>query len=154
MHDFEGEYSISVDNKGRFSLPALLRKQFPPGMSMEFVVKKGIDNCLDIIPRAAWNARKEKLKSLNSNLAEVRKLKQLMNFGFTSVELDDQNRIVLSKETLALAGISSDAVLSAHDDVIELWDAKAHHEHMTRIMEEYSRLSDKFLGDANNEPTL
>ena len=47
---FIGEYSHSLDAKGRLIVPAKFRE----GLGEHFIVTKGIDRCLYIYPRTEW----------------------------------------------------------------------------------------------------
>ena len=49
---FIGEYSHSLDAKGRLIVPAKFRE----GLGEHFIVTKGIDRCLYIYPRTEWEA--------------------------------------------------------------------------------------------------
>ena len=57
---FMGEYSHSIDAKGRLIIPSKFREQ----LGEEFVLTKGLDGCLSIYPMDEWTAFEEKLKAL------------------------------------------------------------------------------------------
>ncbi len=57
---FMGEYSHSIDTKGRLIIPAKFREL----LGEEFVLTKGLDGCLSIYPMDEWKAFEEKLKAL------------------------------------------------------------------------------------------
>ena len=45
-----GEYEHTIDDKSRLTLPAKFRESFAEGV----VVTRGMDGCLYVYPRAAW----------------------------------------------------------------------------------------------------
>ena len=57
---FMGEYSHSIDAKGRLIIPSRFREE----LGEEFVLTKGLDGCLSIYPRKEWEAFEQKLSQL------------------------------------------------------------------------------------------
>ena len=57
---FMGEYSHSIDAKGRLIIPSKFRE----GLGEEFVVTKGLDGCLSIYPMEEWKIFEKKLEAL------------------------------------------------------------------------------------------
>ena len=57
---FKGEYSHTIDGKGRLIVPSKFREQ----LGDEFVVTKGLDGCLFVYGNAEWAAFEEKLRAL------------------------------------------------------------------------------------------
>ena len=60
MNMFMGEYTHSVDAKGRLIIPAKFRET----LGDEFVVTKGLDHCLFAYTLKDWEVLAEKLKTL------------------------------------------------------------------------------------------
>ena len=54
---FLGEYTHSVDVKGRVAIPV----KFRPELAQGAVVTRGLDGCLFIYPQAEWQVLAEKL---------------------------------------------------------------------------------------------
>ena len=65
---FMGEYSHTIDTKGRLIIPAKIREQ----LGDICIVTKGLDNSLSIYTEEAWTKIAEKLQSLPSNKSNVR----------------------------------------------------------------------------------
>ena len=55
---FIGEYSHSLDAKGRLIVPAKFREE----LGEHFIMTKGIDKCLYIYPRSEWEIFENKLR--------------------------------------------------------------------------------------------
>ena len=49
---FMGEYSHTIDAKGRLIIPSRFREH----LGEEFVLTKGLDGCLSIYPMDEWTA--------------------------------------------------------------------------------------------------
>ena len=46
-----GEYHHNIDEKGRLTIPSKIRYE----LGEEFIVTRGLDNCLFVYPKEAWN---------------------------------------------------------------------------------------------------
>ena len=72
---FIGEYSHTIDAKGRLIVPSKFREQ----LGDEFVVTKGLDGCLFVYENSEWKSFEEKLHALpltNAVLREFAKLEK------------------------------------------------------------------------------
>ena len=67
---FMGEYQHTIDDKGRLIMPAKFRE----GLGENFVVTKGLDNCLFVYPMNEWKVLEEKLRSLPFTKSDARAL--------------------------------------------------------------------------------
>ena len=56
----KGEYSHNIDAKGRLIIPA----KFRDDLGENFVITKGMENCLYVYPETEWNAFEEKTNAL------------------------------------------------------------------------------------------
>ena len=54
---FMGEYTHSIDAKGRVIVPAKFRE----ALGNEFIVTKGLDGCLFVFPHDTWTEFEAKL---------------------------------------------------------------------------------------------
>jgi MraZ protein len=117
-----GEYDVSLDSKGRFLLPAGLRKQLPKGDAERFVINRGFESCLTMYPMETWTVMAEKVNRLNDFNPKVREFKRLFMNGATIVEVDSAGRMLLSKSLQEYAGMSKDVIMSAQGNKIELWN--------------------------------
>ena len=86
---FMGEYNHTVDAKGRLIVPSKFREQ----LGDEFVVTKGLDNCLFVYENSEWAALEEKLRTLPLTNAAGRKFSRFLLAGATACEVDKQGRI-------------------------------------------------------------
>ena len=71
---FMGEYNHTVDAKGRLIVPSRFREQ----LGEEFVITKGLDNCLFVYDHSEWTALEEKLRSLPLTNAAGRKFSRFL----------------------------------------------------------------------------
>ena len=86
-----GEYNHTIDAKGRLIVPAKFREV----LGDEFVVTKGLDNCLFVYPNDEWQKFEEKLQTLPLTNKNARQFTRFFLAGAASVEVDKQGRILL-----------------------------------------------------------
>lgn len=114
---FMGEYSHTIDTKGRLIIPAKFREL----LGEEFVLTKGLDGCLSIYPMEEWKSFEEKLKSLPLTNKNARKFSRFFVSGATVCELDKQGRILVPSTLREFASLEKDVVLTGSLNRIEIW---------------------------------
>ncbi len=114
---FRGEYSHSVDPKGRLIIPSKFREL----LGEEFIVTRGLDGCLFVYPMSGWEAFEKELKKLPLTDRNARAFSRFMTAGATSCEFDKQGRILLPATLRKFAGIEKDVILAGLLDRIEIW---------------------------------
>ena len=118
---FIGEYSHSLDDKGRIAVPA----KFRAGLKTGAVVTRGLDNCLWLYPAAEWKKMADKLATLPISQAKSRAFSRLMLAGAMQVEIDKQGRVVLPDYLKKFAGLKKKAIVAGLYNRIEIWDQTA-----------------------------
>ena len=127
IHMFMGEYSHTIDAKGRMIIPSKFREE----LGEEFVLTKGLDGCLSIYPKDEWKNFEEKLKALPLNDKNARAFLRffvasatMCRFfvaSATMCELDRQGRVLVPQTLREFAGLSKDVVLTGNLTRIEVW---------------------------------
>ena len=115
---FMGEYNHTVDAKGRLIVPSKFREQ----LGDEFVVTKGLDNCLFVYENSEWAALEEKLRTLPLTNTAGRKFSRFLLAGATTCEVDKQGRILLPAVLREFAGLEKEVVSVGVLKRIEIWD--------------------------------
>jgi MraZ protein len=134
-----GEYEATVDTKGRFLLPAGLKKQLPEGDKV-FVVNRGFERCLTLYPLQSWNPIITQIGGMSDFDVKVRNFRRAFMAGATHVELDSAGRILLPPSLKDYAGIEKDIVLTGALNKVEIWDAR-----------EYKKFFDDMSSDTFSE---
>ncbi len=153
MATFIGDYACKIDAKGRIILPMAFKKQMPADSQDHFVVRKDIfENCLVIYSLEDWNRQIEKIRSrINPYNREHNMF--LRNFfkGTAELSLDNNNRLLIPKRLLDLAGAERDVVLAGQDGRIEIWAAD-NYEKIDMPSDEFANLAEKLMGSKLNDP--
>ncbi|MFH1749659.1 MAG: division/cell wall cluster transcriptional repressor MraZ [bacterium] len=114
---FIGEYTYSIDQKGRVALPAKFRNKLAGGC----VVTRGLDKSLFIYPMEEWQKIASKLASLPLTSAKARAFARLMLAGAMDVELDKQGRITVPGYLRDFASIKKSVIVAGLFDRLEVW---------------------------------
>lgn len=152
MPGFKGEYEHSVDNKGRVSFPAKLRKSLNPQAQERFTILRGLDRCLFLYPEDEWQKIEDRLSRVNSFSREGRTLKRHFLRYAEDVTLDNQNRIPLPSTLTDWAGIDGKATFIGTGDCIEIWaPARLEAEDEDLDFESYQELFERVMGDHDTD---
>lgn len=114
---FMGEYNYSIDEKGRLTIPVKLREQ----LGHDFIITRGLDNCLFIYPKNEWDKVIEKYREL-PNTKDARNFMRFFLSGATISELDKQGRINIANSLIKYAGLQKDCVIIGVNERLEVWD--------------------------------
>ena len=112
-----GQFSHTIDAKGRLFIPASLRKE----LGQTFHVTVGQDHCLSVYSDESWAAFMAKLKELSYN--EVKKLRALFAYA-ADCEPDSQGRILIPAKLREYAGLTKEVVVVGSFDRAEIWSAE------------------------------
>ncbi|CDD66813.1 protein MraZ [Firmicutes bacterium CAG:882] len=118
MTMFMGEYSHSIDAKGRLIMPAKFREQ----LGDEFVVTKSPDKCLYVYTNEEWKNFEEKLATLPITNKGTRQFVRFFLAGAASCEVDKQGRILLPAVLREYAELDKEVVLAGTSKRIEIWN--------------------------------
>lgn len=114
---FIGEYQHNLDNKGRIIIPSKLRD----GLGDNFIMTKGLDNCLFVYPKSEWSILEEKLKSLPLTSRDARAFVRFFFSGATECELDKQGRILIPANLRSHSKLEREAVIIGVGTRVEIW---------------------------------
>ncbi|CAN5340211.1 division/cell wall cluster transcriptional repressor MraZ [soil metagenome] len=147
MLGFIGEYEATLDAKGRFLVPAGLKKQLPDGGDEHFVANRGFESCLSLYPNKSWKPLFSKISELNQFDPKVRKFTREFLNGATQVELDNAGRLLIPKNLMEYAGLERDIVLVSAVNKIEIWDKIKYKEFFDNFSpDSFSDLANQVMG--------
>lgn len=114
---FIGEYQHTIDNKGRVIMPSKFRED----LGSNFIMTKGLDNCLFVYPIEEWQVLEEKLRSLPLTNRDARAFVRFFFAGATECILDKQGRVLIPGNLREHAKLIKDAVIIGVAARIEIW---------------------------------
>ncbi len=128
MNLLTGEYSATLDEKGRLSLPAKIKAALN---CSSLVVTRGFDKCLWLFTPDEWekisSSVMEKASPFNPQHRSV--LRHLISPA-TDVEIDKSGRLSIGQALRESAGLTKECALLGVNKYLELWDAKTYEEYL------------------------
>jgi len=118
---FIGEYTISMDAKGRIAVPAKFRHL----LNTQGVITRGLDKSLFLYTKPEWETIAGKLAALPLAQANSRAFARLMLAGAWDIEIDGQGRIIIPEYLRKFANLSRKVVAAGLYNRIEIWDEEA-----------------------------
>lgn len=125
---FIGEYTHTIDEKGRLSIPASFRRELAGGV----VVTRGLDGCLFIYPRAEWEVLAAKVSKLPLAGKQSRAFARLMLAGARDGDIDSQGRVLVSEYLRTFAQLRKHVIVAGLYNRLEVWDEDAWNEYRTQ----------------------
>jgi len=139
---FIGEFSHSLDTKGRVALPKKFRSDLEKGL----VITKGLDNCLWIYTMQEWENLAKKLINLPISQSDTRAFARMMLAGAMDVNLDSQGRVIIPEYLRTYANISKKVIIAGLYDRLELWDQNKWNDYKEKTENKVDELAER-LGE-------
>lgn len=148
MKPIFGEFECKIDPKGRFVLPAGIKKQLAEEDQKDFVINRGLDQCLVMYPQRVWEKELRRIHSRNQYIEKNRAFARMFMNGATPVELDSASRALIPKRLADHASIRKDLVLVANFDRIEIWEKAVYDKWIASDKYDMEKLSEEVMGGA------
>jgi MraZ protein len=141
MGSLIGEFKITLDDKGRVSLPSRLRAGFSDNT---LILTKGADEGLWLYPEDEWNILLSKVKN-SSNALQSHSRAFMRHFigPAQEVEIDKAGRIAVPQSLREFAYLTRDCIILGQIDHVEIWDAQRYRAYLDGSEEEYKIASDE-----------
>ncbi len=121
---------MTMDGKGRISLPSRLRDPFlqKDPLRKVFIVREPKRPCCTLRPYASYAPKLDQFAANLSVIEDENELDRVRSLteGIIDGEFDDQWRLVIPPQARKDAGLGSAVVAIGMIDRIELWDAKTY----------------------------
>lgn len=138
-----------MDEKGRLRLPAPLLKQLGDSAQDGFVLNRGIEKCLVLYPRVAWDTISKDIQKLNQFVQKNREFIRYFFRGATELELDSNFRLLFPKSLLDYAEVDKELILFAYFDKIEVWSKEHYEALMNNEPADFKNLAEEVMGNMN-----
>ncbi|SVD49018.1 uncharacterized protein METZ01_LOCUS401872, partial [marine metagenome] len=119
---FIGEYSYSLDTKGRVNIPAKFRQSLSEDNENTFVITRGMDSCIWIYPLTQWKMIENNLRNLSS-LSKIHRsfVRNTARYASPST-YDKQGRIILTPSLIEYAGLDKELLIIGMVNKMEIWN--------------------------------
>lgn len=120
-YNFGGTHTLSIDDKGRLTVPSSFRKD----LGEEIVVRKNPqERCVEILPTDVWNLYLAELRKLPKLDRKAQAFITLETAGAVHTTIDKQGRVLMPADMKQLAGLgagSGQAVVTGCIDRVKVW---------------------------------
>lgn len=137
-----GEYTHTIDEKNRVSLPVRFRKE----VGKKIVVTHGLDNCIFLYSTKEWIQVAGKLGSLGIGQSDTRGFNRFMLAGAVELEVDSIGRILIPDFLKKFASLDDKVVFAGVHSRVEIWNSVRWSEYKERVEKQADKLAEK-LGE-------
>ena|SRR3989338_1166743 len=136
---FVGEYSHTFDTKNRISIPAKFRK----GLGKTVIITRGLDHCLYVFARKAWEREAARYAAQVNGTAAERGLARLFLSGSFEGDIDTAGRVLIPENLKAYANLGGKALVAGVADRVEIWEEHAWRAYTEKIEREADSLAER-----------
>lgn len=129
---FQGASSLSLDAKGRLSVPTRHRDVLAATAGGQLTITKHPHGCLMVFPRPEWEKFRERIAQLPMS---AQGWKRIFMGNALDVELDGTGRVLVSPELRQAAGLTREVMLLGMGHHFELWDKARYEAHEAEVMQ-------------------
>ena len=122
---FRGGPVLTLDGKGRITVPARHREYLMATVAGRMVIAKNPDGCLSLYPLPVWEAFEAALLKLP---LEAEGWRRLYVGSATDVDIDSGSRVLVPPELRAWAGLEREVKFMGVGSNFELWDSARYDE--------------------------
>lgn len=138
-----GEYTHTIDDKNRVSLPSKVRAL----LGKKIVITPGLDQCLFVFTTEEWGRIAAKLSENASMLsADMRSFTRYMFGGASEVEIDSAGRVLVPDFLRERASLKNKVVLIGVQNRLEIWNEKSWDLYKRQVEKQADGLAEKLSG--------
>jgi len=142
---FYGEFSHTIDRKGRVIIPAKFREVAESNYIDTFYVTRGLDRCLFLFTEEEWKLQEQKFKGLSFTKSETRRFNRLYFSGASRVTCDKQGRILVPTYLQKFAQITRKIIIIGVSNRIEIWDEDKWNEFYKSSSDSFEQIAENII---------
>lgn len=154
---FYGQYQTTLDEKGRFALPAKLRSvtdgSGKPQLEGELILTKGLEGCLALYPQSEWEEIQKRLSSLNFTKKDFRFFSRRFYSAATIVTPDKNGRILIPSHLVGEAKLKKELLVLGIDRSVEIWNPDRYEFYQDQFPGSYEEVAERLFmtGDGHED---
>ena len=142
---FIGEYHHSIDDKGRLIIPSKFREE----LGNNFIITRGIENCLFVYSLDSWNEIVRKIESLPFTKKDARTFARFFLSGASEAEFDKQGRINITSPLISYAKITKECIVIGTGDRLEIWSEESWNDFFASAKDSMSDIAENLFESVN-----
>ena len=119
---FRGVNNVTLDAKGRMSIPTRYRAQLKDSCDGQMVMTVDREGSLLLYPLPTWEDIERKLTKLPTLNKQARRLQRLLIGHATECEMDGQGRVLVAPPLREFAELGKKVVMIGQGNKFEIWD--------------------------------
>jgi len=143
---FMGEYHHNIDDKNRLIIPSKFRES----LGEEFVITRGIENCLFAYSFDKCIAIVSKLETIPFTKKDARSFVRFFLSGATVAEFDKQGRVNVPSPLVNYADISKECVVIGAGERLEIWSLDKWNEFFDSAKDNMSDIAENLFDESVN----
>jgi len=149
---FYGQYQTTLDEKGRFALPAKLRAvkgpDIEPLLDGNVILTKGLEGCLSLYPELEWAEIQNRLASLSFTQKDYRFFSRRFYSAASTLMPDKNGRILIPSHLIQEAALKKDLVVIGVNRSVEIWSPERLQYYLEQYTRSYEEVAERlFSGD-------
>ncbi len=138
---FMGEYEHQIDVKGRIIVPA----KFRADLGNQFVLTRGLDQCLFVYPMEEWKILEEKLKKLPLTKKDARSFTRFFFSGAVECEVDKQGRINIPQPLRTYSKLEKECIVIGVSNRVEVWSKELWADYISQSENSFVEISENLM---------
>ena len=131
MASFRGGPVLTLDQKGRLTVPVRFKDKLATEGGGQLVVSKSPDGCLALFPLPVWDQLETEMRDWPVELDGWRRL---FMGSATDVEIDGGSRVLIPPELRKWAGLDREVKFMGVGAHFELWDSARYDEREAALL--------------------
>lgn len=157
MSGFYGQYHTTMDDKGRFALPAKLRnlvdENKKPLLDGELILTKGLEGCLSLYSNSEWEEVQKRLSPSNFTKRDFRFYSRQF-YSLASIVTPDRNgRILIPSHLIKEASLEKELLVIGVNRLIEIWHPELYRYYLKQFSVSFEEVAERLYttGDEQKE---
>jgi len=136
-----GKYDVTLDEKGRISLPAALRRVLG---NVELTIKPcDFEECLWLFPTNVYQDMLTEYSDNTNILSKKDRDFRRRLYNSQSVEIDKVGRIPIPQSYREDVGLNKDCLVFGQGEYIEIWDKEKYQQYCSVSKDDFISLSEE-----------
>ena len=125
------------------------RGLFRSELGNNFIITRGIENCLFVYSLDSWNEIVRKIESLPFTKKDARTFARFFLSGASEAEFDKQGRINITSPLISYANITKECVVIGTGDRLEIWSEESWNDFFTSAKDSMSDIAENLFESVN-----
>jgi MraZ protein len=138
-HMLIGEFTHTIDDKKRISLPSKFRKE----IGKKIVATYGLEQCLFLYTLKEWEKISEEIAKLGMMRSDTREFNRFMFGGAIEIEIDSLGRLLLPEYLRTFADLKEKCVFIGVHSRVEMWNERRWSDYKKKAVSKADSLAEK-----------